>query len=161
MPTPIPPHPIAVQLLEAPFQPLELLAAWQRSQMADGHGSPGAAGAAAESHFIGRVRPTTAAGAPLEALELEHYPGMSETQLRALAEACAARHGAGAVLVAHRVGRIAPGEAIVLVAVQADRRGPALRCVQELLEDLKHHAPFWKREWSGGNGTWVAGNTPL
>ena len=153
MPTPSPERPIAVQLLEAPFQPLEQLAAWQRSL--------GPAGTAAESHFIGRVRPVTASGAPLEALELEHYPGMSEAQLRALAGACAARHGAGAVLVAHRVGRIAPVEAIVLVAVQADRRGPALRCVQELLEDLKHHAPFWKREWSGGSGTWVAGNTPL
>lgn len=153
MPTPSPERPIAVQLLEAPFKPLELLAAWQRSL--------GATGTAAESHFIGRVRPFTASGEPLEALELEHYPGMSDAQLRALAEACAARHGAGAVLVAHRVGRIAPGEAIVVVAVQADRRGPAQRCVQELLEDLKHHAPFWKREWSGGSGTWVAGNTPL
>ncbi|MCP9787034.1 molybdopterin synthase catalytic subunit [Cyanobium sp. N5-Cardenillas] len=153
MPTPSPERPIVIKLLEAPFEPLELLAAWQRSF--------GAAGTAAESHFIGRVRPTTASGAPLEALELEHYPGMSETQLRAIAGAGAARHGVGAVLVAHRVGRIAPGEAIVLVAVQADRRGPALRCVQELLENLKHHAPFWKREWSGGRGTWVAGNTPL
>ncbi len=153
-----PAPPIEVQLLEAPFQPLERLAAWQRSLAA---GGPDAAGAAAESHFIGRVRPTTAAGEPLEALELEHYPGMTESQLRALAEAGAARHGAGAVLVAHRVGRLRPGEAIVLVAVRADRRGPALRCVQELLEDLKHHAPFWKREWSAGGGTWVAGNTPL
>ena len=153
MPTPNPRQPIVVQLLEAPFQPLELLAAWQRSL--------GPAAPAAESHFIGRVRPTTFSGAPLEALELEHYPGMREAQLRTHAEACAARHGAGAVLVAHRVGRIGLGEAIVLVAVQADRRGPALRCVQELLEDLKHHAPFWKREWSGGRGTWVAGNTPL
>lgn len=158
-PTPRSPSPpITVQLLEAPFQPLERLAAWQGSLAADG---PDATGSAAESHFIGRVRPTTAAGAPLEALELEHYPGMTEAQLRALAEAGAARHGVGAVLVAHRVGRVRPGEAIVLVAVQADRRGPALRCVQELLEDLKHHAPFWKREWSGGRGTWVAGNTPL
>lgn len=153
-----PAPPIEVQLLEAPFQPLERLAAWQRSLAAD---ELDATGSAAESHFIGRVRPTTAAGEPLEALELEHYPGMTEAQLGALAEACAARHGAGAVLVAHRVGRVRPGEAIVLVAVQADRRGPALRCVQELLEDLKHHAPFWKREWSGGIGTWVAGNTPL
>ncbi|WP_216919664.1 molybdenum cofactor biosynthesis protein MoaE [Synechococcus sp. CCAP 1479/9] len=153
-----PAPPIVVQLLEAPFQPLERLAAWQRSLAAEG---PDATGSAAESHFIGRVRPTTAAGEPLEALELEHYPGMTEAQLRALAGACAARHGAGAVLVAHRVGRVRPGEAIVLVAVQADRRGPALRCVQELLEDLKHHAPFWKREWSGGSGTWVTGNTPL
>jgi molybdopterin synthase catalytic subunit len=150
--------PIVVQLLEEPFLPLERLAAWQRSLAAAG---PGATDAAAESHFIGRVRPVTATGEPLEALELEHYPGMTEAQLRALAAAGAARHGAGAVLVAHRVGRVRPGEAIVLVAVRADRRGPALRCVQELLEDLKHHSPFWKREWSGGLGTWVAGNTPL
>ena len=46
-------------------------------------------------------------------------------------------------------------------AVAADRRGPAQRCCQELLEALKHHAPFWKREWSGGAGEWVLGNTPL
>jgi molybdopterin synthase catalytic subunit len=153
-----PAPPIVVQLLEAPFQPLERLAAWQRSLAAEG---PDATSSAAESHFIGRERPTTAAGEPLEALELEHYPGMTDAQLLALAGACAARHGAGAVLVAHRVGRVRPGEAIVLVAVQADRRGPAQRCVQELLEDLKHHAPFWKREWSGGRGTWVAGNSTL
>ena len=103
MPTPSPGQPIAVQLLESPFQPLELLAAWQRSLQPD-QSAP-----AAESHFIGRVRPTTAAGEPLEALELEHYPGMTEAQLRTLAETCAARHGAGAVLVAHRVGRVRPG----------------------------------------------------
>ncbi|AFY29572.1 molybdopterin synthase catalytic subunit [Cyanobium gracile] len=153
-----PAPPIEVQLLEVPFQPMERLAAWHRSLAAEG---ANATGSAAESHFIGRVRPTSAAGEPLEALELEHYPGMTEAQLILLAEASAERHGAGAVLVAHRVGRVRPGEAIVLVAVLADRRGPALRCVQELLEDLKHHAPFWKREWCGGRGTWVAGNTPL
>jgi molybdopterin synthase catalytic subunit len=65
------------------------------------------------------------------------------------------------VLVRHRVGLVRPGEAIVLVAVAADRRGPAQRCAQELLEALKHEAPFWKREWSGGAGRWVQGNTPL
>ena len=59
----------------------------------------------------------------------------------------------------HRVGRVLPGDTIVLVAVSADRRGPAQRGGQELLEALKHEAPFWKREWSGGVGTWVAGNT--
>ncbi|KEF41590.1 MAG: molybdenum cofactor biosynthesis protein MoaE [Cyanobium sp. CACIAM 14] len=140
---------IDIRLPGEPFEPLTELAGWQRPH------------AAAEGHFIGRVRPATATGAPLEALELEHYPGMTEAQLQALASACAARHGAEAVLVTHRVGRILPGEAIVLVAVAADRRGPALRCVAELLEELKHHAPFWKREWSGGTGTWVGGNTPL
>jgi molybdopterin synthase catalytic subunit len=147
---------IEVRLLCEPFQPLELLASWQQRPTA-----AGADGLAAEGHFIGRVRPVTAAGEPLEALELEHYPGMSEAQLQAIAASCAERHGVAAVLVAHRGGRVLPGEAIVLVAVAADRRGPALRCVAELLEELKHHAPFWKREWSGGTGTWVAGNTPL
>ncbi len=143
-----------VRLLSSPFQPLEELNAWQARLGSDGS-------TAAQSHFIGRVRETTAAGAPLEALELEHYPGMTEAQLEAIAADGAARHGVTALLVLHRVGRIAPGEAIVLVAVAADRRGPCLRCLQEVLETLKHDAPFWKREWSGGTGTWVTGNTPL
>jgi molybdopterin synthase catalytic subunit len=108
------------------------------------------------------VRATTASGAPLEALELEHYPGMTERQLVQLAEGCLQRHGVAAALVVHRVGRILPGEAIVLVAVAADRRGPAQRCGQELLEALKHEAPFWKREWlADGRSLWLTGNTPL
>ena len=64
-------------------------------------------------------------------------------------------------MVLHRVGRLAPGEPIVLVAVQADRRGAAQRCSAALLEQLKHQAPFWKREWCAGQGAWLAANTPL
>jgi molybdopterin synthase catalytic subunit len=124
-------------------------------------GAPAAEACAAEAIFIGRVRGLTSAGAALEALELEHYPGMCEAQLERLAADCARSHGVRAVLVAHRVGRLLPGEAIVLVAVMADRRGPAQRCCQELLELLKHDAPFWKREWAGGQGEWIQGNTPL
>lgn len=162
-----------IQLLAQPFEPLAALATWQQQQQRNeridsGAGSAPARAAAelpaAEAHFIGRVRGITAAGKPLEALELEHYPGMTEAQLEQLARGCARHHGAAAVLVLHRVGRILPGEAIVLVAVMADRRGPAQRCGQELLERLKHDAPFWKREWSCGEGgrgvgTWVEGNT--
>ncbi|MEB3333029.1 MAG: molybdenum cofactor biosynthesis protein MoaE [Synechococcaceae cyanobacterium] len=141
-----------------------MLADWQRTLAAEaGEGAGGARAATplppAEAHFIGRVRGHGAAGEPLEALELEHYPGMTESQLAGLALACAQRQGAAAVLVVHRVGRILPGEAIVLVAAAADRRGPAQRCGQELLETLKHEAPFWKREWCGGRGRWLQGNT--
>ena len=136
------------------FDPIAALAAWQHELAARLPEPP-----AAESHFIGRVRGRNADGQPLQALELEHYPGMTETQLEQLARDAAVRHGALAVLVHHRIGRVEPGEAIVLVAVAADRRGPAQRCCQELLEALKHEAPFWKREWSGGAGRWVAGNT--
>ena len=152
---------LQLALRQAPFEPLQVLAEWH-SRLAGEPDGP----CAAEAHFIGRVRAATAAGEPLEALELEHYPGMTEAQLEQLARGCALRHGAAAVLVVHRVGRILPGEAIVLVAVAADRRGPAQRCGQELLELLKHEAPFWKREWSCGEGgsgvgTWVEGNTAL
>lgn len=143
---------LQVRLHPARFDPLTSLAAWERQ-------GPGSAPAAA--HFIGRVRATSVSGQPLEALELEHYPGMTERQLELLAADCGGRHGVEAVLVEHRIGRVLPGEAIVLVAVAADRRGPAQRCCQELLEALKHDAPFWKREWSGGQGTWITGNTPL
>ena len=143
---------LQVQLHPASFNPHASLVAWERQ-------GPGQA--AATAHFIGRVRATCANGQPLEALELEHYPGMTERQLERLASDLGGRHGVEAVLVEHRIGRVLPGEAIVLVAVAADRRGPAQRCCQELLEALKHDAPFWKREWSGGEGTWITGNTPL
>ena len=152
MPAPL----LAVQLHPQAFEPLEALAGWQ-AQLAN---LPGGA-PAAESQFIGRVRGVNATGESLQALELEHYPGMTEACLRALAEAAARRYRVAAVLVRHRIGRVLPGEAIVLVAVAADRRGPAQRCGQELLEVLKHEAPFWKREWSGGVGRWVEGNTAL
>ncbi len=146
-----------LQLLGESFAPLRELEAWQQRLA----GLPGGA-PAAESHFIGRVRGRSVDGrAAVEALELEHYPGMTEACIQALAAGGAERHGAVAVLVRHRIGRIGPGEPIVLVAVAADRRGQALRCGQELLEGLKHEAPFWKREWCGGSGTWVQGNTPL
>jgi molybdopterin synthase catalytic subunit len=147
----------SIRLEPEPFEPLQALAAWHAALATALGALP-----AAESHFIGRVRPSSASGEPLAALELEHYPGMTEAQLQALAQAAAARHGATAVLVHHRVGRVLPGEPIVLVAVAADRRGPALRCGQELLEALKHEAPFWKREWlADGRASWVTGNTPL
>ncbi|MFM7674158.1 MAG: molybdopterin synthase catalytic subunit [Synechococcus sp.] len=141
----------SLALEPAPFDPFAALRDWSAEH-----------GAAAEAHFIGRVRGWSAAGTPLAALELEHYPGMTEAQLEQLATAAAERHGVQAVLVRHRVGRVAPGAAIVLVAVAADRRGPAQRCCQELLEALKHEAPFWKKELEpGGKGRWVEGNTPL
>jgi molybdopterin synthase catalytic subunit len=151
---------LRIHLHTTPFQPAEQLAQWHGQLQSRG------AGSAAEGLFIGRVRPTATApeeaGAPLAALELEHYPGMTERQLQQLAEACCHRHGARSCLIEHRVGRALPGEALVLVAIGADRRGPAQRCCQELLEALKRDAPFWKREWrTDGTGTWLSGNTPL
>jgi molybdopterin synthase catalytic subunit len=147
---------IRISLHPEPLLPGVLLDAWHQQEAADPAEAP-----AATSVFIGRVRRTTAAGLPLDGLELEHYPGMTEAELARLAMDRGQRHRVRAIGVGHRVGMVAPGEAIVVVAVMADRRGPAQRCCQELLEALKHEAPFWKREWSAGAGLWVAGNTPL
>ena len=144
-----------MHLHPARFDPLAALAEWQQGLTAAGAEAP-----AAEAHFIGRVRGRTASGAPLEALELEHYPGMTEAPDRADRRSPhqPPRPVGGCGWITGS-GRVLPGEAIVLVAVAADRRGPAQRGGQELLEALKHEAPFWKREWSGGLGTWVEGNT--
>ena len=117
--------------------------------------------AAASAVFVGRVRGTAMDGRPLQALEIEYYPGLCERRLMEIALELQREHAAGSVLVLHRVGRMQPGEPIVLVAVEADRRGAAQRCTTALLEALKHSAPFWKREWYGDQGTWLNGNTSL
>ena len=148
---------LQISLHPQPFEPLQALQHWHAQGQAAGQPA-----CSAESQFIGRVRPTAADGSALAALELEHYPGMTERQLEALAQTCCHRHGVLRCMVQHRIGRVLPGDAIVLVAIGADRRGPAQRCGQELLEALKHDAPFWKREWhADGRSTWITGNTPL
>lgn len=147
---------LKVDLCSEAFEPFACLEQWHRQLAAIGRWS------AANSHFIGRVRSMATNGTPLLALELEHYPGMTERQLQQLATALCSRHGADSCLIQHRIGRVLPGDAIVLVGIGADRRGPAQRCCQDLLEALKHDTPFWKREWrSDGTGEWLIGNTPL
>ena len=147
---------IEVELMAEAFDPFERLRSWQTRLEDRPGGSP-----AASSQFIGRVRSRSVEGRPLEALELEHYPGMTESVLETMVTEAARSHGGvGGVLVVHRIGRVLPGEAIVLVAVAADRRGPSQRCTRDLLEALKHDAPFWKREWTGPQGRWITANTP-
>ena len=140
--------PVRVEICQQPFSPWEKLELWGGD-------------AAANAMFIGRVRGRTMDGRKLQALEVEHYAGLCEQRIERAALELLDKHDAGEALVLHRVGRLLPGELIVLVAVRADRRGSAQRCCAALLEDLKHGAPFWKREWSDGQGTWLGSNTPL
>ena len=141
---------LEIVILDQPTAGVLELDAWMRSQMD-----------AATAMFMGRVRDVAMDGRPLEVLELSHYPGFCERLIETSARQLLQQHGARSALVLHRVGRLLPGELIVLVAIGADRRGSAQRCCAALLESLKHDAPFWKREWSHGLGTWLAENTPL
>ncbi len=117
-------------------------------------GQAGDCGAVAS--FIGQVRgDATAATAGVVALELEHYPGMTEGMLAALAEEATARWGLLAATLVHRVGMMAPGERIVFVATAAPHRAAALEACAYLIDRLKTDAPFWKRERRGAEAAWV------
>ena len=93
----------------------------------------------------------------LEALELEHYPGMAEAELKRIAEDAAARWPITAATIIHRYGRIVPGEDIVLVVTASAHRAAALEAAAFLMDYLKTRAPFWKKAHArSGGGGWVA-----
>ncbi|MBB3346316.1 molybdenum cofactor biosynthesis protein MoaE [Sphingomonas sp. BK069] len=88
-------------------------------------------------------------------LELEHYPGATETALERLAAAASARWSLTAATIVHRVGAMAPGERIVFVGTCAPHRCAALEACAYLIDRLKTDAPFWKRETVNGASRWV------
>lgn len=102
--------------------------------------------------FVGHVR----ADDGLVALTLEHYPAMTERQLRAIAAEAATRWPLLGGTVIHRYGRMTPGEAIVLVAVTSAHRAAAFEAAEFLMDWLKTRAPFWKQEDRGSEQQWVA-----
>ena len=108
-------------------------------------------GVGAVASFIGIVR----GGDGLRALTLEHYPGMTEAALHAIAQAADARWPLTAITMVHRYGRLVPGEQIVLVAAASGHRAAALDAVAFLMDWLKTRAPFWKREEGPWGNRWV------
>jgi molybdopterin synthase catalytic subunit len=99
-------------------------------------------------------------GDPIAALILEHYPGMAEAEIGRHVEEARARWPLLGVTVIHRYGRIAPGEAIVLVATASSHREAAFAAASFLMDYLKSRAPFWKQVESAGEKieakkTWV------
>jgi molybdopterin synthase catalytic subunit len=108
-------------------------------------------GAGGVATFTGVVR----GDGGVTALELEHYPGMTENALCDLAEQATARWGLLGVTLVHRVGRMAVGERIVFVGTAAAHRREALDACAFLIDRLKIDAPFWKREWRGEVAGWV------
>jgi len=114
-----------------------------------------ASGAGAVATFTGLVRADAGVAGDVDVLELEHYPGATETALTLLAEEASARWQLGAATIVHRVGPMRPGERIVFVAAAAPHRGGALDACAYLIDRLKTDAPFWKREIRGRTAAWV------
>ncbi len=105
--------------------------------------------------FVGLVR-EMAEGAPVSAMTLEHYPGMTERMLEEIEAEARRRWPLADCLVIHRHGRLEPGERIVLVATASAHRGAALEACQFLIDWLKTKAPFWKMEEApSGEARWV------
>lgn len=102
--------------------------------------------------FTGIVRDQ---GGAVEEMTLEHYPGMTESELERIeAEACT-RWPLQASLIVHRYGRLKPGDNIVLVVTASEHREAAFDAARFLMDYLKTRAPFWKRETGPGGSRWV------
>jgi molybdopterin synthase catalytic subunit len=114
----------------------------------------GKTGIGGVASFIGLVR-DIAGGRRIAAMTLEHYPGMTERELQAIADEARRRWPLDAVLIVHRYGRLEPGERIVLVATASAHREAAFASCHFLVDWLKTKAPFWKLEETPEGARWV------
>lgn len=90
------------------------------------------------------------------ALTLEHYPGMTESSLAAIVDEACERWPLEGTTVIHRVGRLAPGDPIVLVVVASAHRRAAFEACDFIMDYLKTRAPFWKKEHATRGDYWVS-----
>jgi molybdopterin synthase catalytic subunit len=129
---------------------------WQEIQQ---HQNATPSGFGATSIFIGTMRDFND-GDTVKAMTLEHYEGMTEKQLAKIIAEAEQQWAILDTLIVHRVGNILPNEPIVLVSVWTAHRGDAFDGCRYIMEALKSHAPFWKKEvLTTDEERWVAHNT--
>jgi molybdopterin synthase catalytic subunit len=111
-------------------------------------------GVGAVCSFIGTVRDRND-GSSISAMELEHYPGMTEKAIEGMIEEALRRFDIRAARVIHRVGPLEVQDQIVLVVVTSSHRGESFRACEFLMDYLKTQAPFWKKESTPEGERWV------
>ncbi|MEP7295854.1 MAG: molybdopterin synthase catalytic subunit MoaE [Burkholderiales bacterium] len=114
----------------------------------------GDASVGAVAAFIGTVRDRND-GQGVSAMELEHYPGMTERAIEAMIDQAQQRFQISAARVIHRVGLLQPQDQIMMVAVTSAHRGEAFQACEFLMDYLKTQAPFWKKEQTPEGARWV------
>src|SRR5262249_6829612 len=112
----------------------------------------GRAEVGAVASFTGIAR--AEAGATI-LLELEAYPGFTESEIGRIADQARERFGLADLLIVHRIGKISPGEPIVFVATAASHRREAFEACDFLMDYLKSRAPFWKKEHGPDGDRWI------
>jgi len=133
---------MTVVLQDVPFDASRVLADFQAKQRTAG----------AVVTFSGIVRDTEAG---LTTMEIEHYPGMTQSALEEIRDTAITRFDLDAALVIHRYGRLTVGEQIMMVATAARHRKAAFDGAEYLMDYLKSRAPFWKKEITAGGASWV------
>jgi len=111
-------------------------------------------GAGAIASFTGLVRPASD-GDAVSALDLDHYPALTDRVVTEIGEQARARFGLAGHIIVHRHGELAPGEPIVFVAAAAAHRRAAFDAVDYMMDRLKTEAPFWKRELGPEGSRWI------
>jgi molybdopterin synthase catalytic subunit len=143
-----------IDVTAEPLSPWQRLDAYQQQQTA----LAGKYGATVV--FVGTMRDFNE-GDDVTAMELEHYPEMTEKYLREIAGHAMQQWSLLDVMIVHRVGAVRPNETIVLVATWSEHRADAFEASRHLMELLKSKAPFWKKETlNSGAMRWVEKNTP-
>ena len=110
------------------------------------------AGAGAVVSFTGVVRDVDGG---LVAMEIEHYPGMTEKAIAAIVSEAQSRWDLAGALVIHRHGRLTAGDQIMMVATASRHRVDAFQAAEFLMDYLKSRAPFWKKEMTQSGDGWV------
>ena len=111
-------------------------------------------GVGAVCSFVGTVRDRND-GSAVSAMELEHYPGMTEKAIEQMIDEAFRRFDIRGARVIHRVGPLAVKDQIVLVVVTSSHRGESFRACEFLMDYLKTQAPFWKKESTPEGERWV------
>lgn len=140
-----------IEVLMEAFDPWQRLQDYQAQQI-----TAGSYGATAV--FVGTMRDFNASDT-VQAMTLEHYPGMTEKYLETISHTAAERWAVLDSLILHRVGDLTPNDPIVLVAVWSAHRKDAFEASRWLMEELKSKAPFWKKEKLADSERWVEKNT--
>jgi molybdopterin synthase catalytic subunit len=104
--------------------------------------------------FVGTVRDLNLAE-DVVALELEHYPGMTEKSLSNILNTAAGRWSLQGARIVHRIGKMYPGDQIVMVLTASAHRGDAYEANNFIMDYLKTEAPFWKKEWTPEGPRWI------
>ena len=104
--------------------------------------------------FVGTVRDLNLAD-DVVALELEHYPGMTEKSLSKILNTAAERWSLQGARIVHRIGKMYPGDQIVMVLTASAHRGDAYEANNFIMDYLKTEAPFWKKEWTPEGPRWI------